>query len=107
MIAGEQHIHVFHSVYAYYSRFFLTMECRNGKFFQKSHQNEKVDAFLERKEENQAERVWKARQLPWKWDSEMHWSQSSLTVTVQRKRAFDTCPTHHALSRRDQRKPMG
>lgn len=27
---------------------------------------------MERKEENQAERVWKAGRLPWKWDSEMH-----------------------------------
>ena len=68
------------------------MECRNGKFFQKSHRNGKVDAFLERKEENQAEWVWKAGRLPWKWDSEMHRSQSSLTVTVQRKRATGTCP---------------
>ena len=56
----EEHIYLFHSVYAYYSRFFLTMECRNGKFFQKSHRNGKVDAFLERKDENQDERVWKA-----------------------------------------------
>lgn len=56
----EQHIYLFHSVYVYYSRFFLTMECRNGKFFQKSHRNGKVDAFLERKDENQDERVWNA-----------------------------------------------
>ena len=73
------------------------MECRNGKFFQKSHRNEKIDAFLERKEENQAERVWKAGRLPWKWDSEMHRSQSSLTVTVQRKRAFDAYPEPSCL----------
>ena len=56
-MTGGQHIHLFHSVYGYYSRFFLTIECRNDKFFPKSHRYGKVDAFLERKEENQAERI--------------------------------------------------
>lgn len=68
------------------------MECRNGKFFQKSHRNGKVDAFLERKEENQAEWVWKAGRLPWKWDRAMRLSQSSLTVTVQRKESLRLMP---------------